>query len=113
MIGEHLAEMYYEAQRAPRRRERSYQAILQKDPNKSGGAAAAGADLSAHACRSEHDVRADGNSDSRAIEQLEQIRELDPKDTESAVVAGAALSVARRHDQSGKCAARFAEAGPE
>ena len=81
VIGEHLAEMYYEARRAPEA-VKEVAAILQKDPT----------NLAARRLLVRIYLRtlSDPSTAStqmetaiRAIEQLEQIRKLDPKDTES------------------------------
>jgi tetratricopeptide (TPR) repeat protein len=81
VIGEHLAEMYYEARRAPEA-VKEVAEILQKDPS----------NLAARRLLVRIYLRtlSDPSTAStqmetaiRAIEQLEQIRKLDPKDTES------------------------------
>src|SRR5580704_14782836 len=81
VIGEHLAEMYYEARRAPEAI-KEVAGILQKDPT----------NLAARRLLVRIYLRtlSDPSTAStqmetaiRAIEQLEQIRKLDPKDTES------------------------------
>jgi tetratricopeptide (TPR) repeat protein len=81
VIGEHLAEMYYEARRAPEAVQ-EIATILQKDPTNLGARhllvriyLRTLADPSTTSTQQETAVR--------AIEQLEQIRRLDPKDTES------------------------------
>ncbi len=81
VIGEHLAEMYYEARRAPEA-VKEVAAILQKDPTNLGARhllvriyLRTLADPSTTSTQQE--------TAARAIEQLEQIRKLDPKDTES------------------------------
>jgi len=81
VIGEHLAEMYYEARRAPEA-VKEVAGILQKDP----------ANLAARRLLVRIYLRTlsdpsttttQQETAARAIEQLEQIRRLDPRDTES------------------------------
>ncbi len=81
VIGEHLAEMYYEARRAPEA-VKEVSAILQKDPTN----LAARRLLVRIYLRTLSDPSTTSTQTEtaiRAIEQLEQIRKLDPKDTES------------------------------
>jgi tetratricopeptide (TPR) repeat protein len=82
LIAEHLAEMYYEARRV-RDAVLEAQALIQKDP----------ANVSARKLLVRIYLRSLGDSTgstgqqdlaTRAVEQLEQIRRLDPKDSESA-----------------------------
>jgi tetratricopeptide (TPR) repeat protein len=80
-IGEHLAEMYYEARRAPEAI-KEVAGILQKDPTN----LAARRLLVRIYLRTLSDPSTTSTQQEtamRAIEQLEQIRKLDPKDTES------------------------------
>jgi tetratricopeptide (TPR) repeat protein len=81
VIGEHLAEMYYEARRAPEA-VKEVAGILQKDPTN----LAARRLLVRIYLRTLSDPSTTSSQMEtaiRAIEQLEQIRKLDPKDTES------------------------------
>lgn len=81
VIGEHLAEMYYEARKAPEA-VKEVAAILQKDPTN----LAARRLLVRIYLRTLSDPSTTSTqveTATRAIEQLEQIRKLDPKDTES------------------------------
>jgi tetratricopeptide (TPR) repeat protein len=81
VIGEHLAEMYYEARRAPEA-VKEVAGILQKDPTNLPARRL----LVRIYLRTLSDPSATSaqlDTAARAIEQLEQIRKLDPKDTES------------------------------
>ena len=81
VIGEHLAEMYYEARRAPEAVQ-EIAGILQKDPANLGARHL----LVRIYLRTLSDPSTTSTQQEtalRAIEQLEQIRRLDPKDTES------------------------------
>jgi tetratricopeptide (TPR) repeat protein len=81
VIGEHLAEMYYEARRAPEAVKEAA-AILQKDPtNLAARRLLVRIYLRTLSDPSTTSTQVD--TATRAIEQLEQIRKLDPKDTES------------------------------
>jgi len=87
VIGEHLAEMYYEARRSPEAI-KEVAGILQKDP----GNLAARRLLVRIYLRTLSDPSATSTQPetaARAIEQLEQIRKLDPKDNRVRIVAGA------------------------
>jgi tetratricopeptide (TPR) repeat protein len=81
VIGEHLAEMYYEARRAPEA-VKEVAEILQKDP---GNLAARRLLVRIYLRTLSDPSTAPTQMETaiRAIEQLEQIRKLDPKDTES------------------------------
>jgi tetratricopeptide (TPR) repeat protein len=81
VIGEHLAEMYYEARRAPEA-VKEVAAILQKDP-KNLGARHLLVRIYLRTLADPSTTTTQQETAARAIEQLEQIRKLDPKDTES------------------------------
>lgn len=81
VIGEHLAEMYYEARRAPEAI-KEVAGILQKDPTNLGARHLL-VRIYLRTLSDPSTTSTQQETAARAIEQLEQIRKLDPKDTES------------------------------
>lgn len=81
VIGEHLAEMYYEARRAPEA-VKEVAAILQKDPTNLGARRLL-VRIYLRTLADPSTTSTQQETAARAIEQLEQIRKLDSKDTES------------------------------
>ncbi len=81
VIGEHLAEMYYEARRAPEA-VKEVAGILQKDPSNLGARHLL-VRIYLRTLSDPSNTSTQQETAGRAIEQLEQIRRLDPKDTES------------------------------
>jgi tetratricopeptide (TPR) repeat protein len=81
VIGEHLAEMYYEARRATEAVQ-EIAGILQKDPSNLGARHLL-VRIYLRTLSDPSTTSTQQETAARAIEQLEQIRRLDPKDTES------------------------------
>jgi tetratricopeptide (TPR) repeat protein len=111
VIGERLAEMYWEAQRIPEA-EADAQAILKRDPNDLPTRRLLGR-IYLHNLGDLGPGSAQSESAARAIEQFREILRLDPSDAESALWLARLYRMQNEHEKAGQVLRGFLKQDPD